>query len=60
MRNVVRELLREEIPSSRVRRSSLRYLIIWSWFDSMDQVRKFDGVLNEKDGDVVANHVYGC
>lgn len=47
----------EKVPCRIVRGSRLRDLVIRRWLDCVDQVGKEDGILDEKDGDVVANNV---
>jgi hypothetical protein len=46
-----------EIPKVVVRRLCLGHLVMGLWLNSMDDVGKFDRVLNEKHGDVVSNNV---
>src|SRR5947208_322945 len=50
-------LLAEEIPCGIMRRGSLGYLAVWTGFDGVDEVGEENCVLNEEDGDVVANNV---
>jgi hypothetical protein len=37
---------------------SLGYLIVWHGLYRVDQIRKEDGVLDEENGDVVANDIW--
>jgi hypothetical protein len=50
-------LLTEKVPGGIVRRRRLRNLIITTGLDSVDQVGETDGILDEEDGDVVADDV---
>jgi hypothetical protein len=52
-----RWLLAEKVPSAIMSSSGLGNLAVWPGLDSMDQVREFDGILNEEDGDVVTNNI---
>jgi hypothetical protein len=50
-------LLAEKVPRRIVRRRSLRHLAVRAWLDCVDEVRELDGILNEKDRNVVSNNV---
>jgi hypothetical protein len=32
-------------------------LILWFWLDGMDEIRKLNGILDEKDRDIVTDNV---
>ncbi len=49
-----------EIPCIVMSRLSLRNLVMRFRLDSVDQVGEFDGMLDEKDGDVVSNYKLWC
>ena len=38
-------------------RLPLRHFIVGFRFDGMDEIRKFDGILNEEDGRVIAYQI---
>jgi hypothetical protein len=50
-------LLAEEVPGGVMRSGSLRYLAVRVGLDGVDQVGEFYSVLDEEDGDVVADDV---
>jgi hypothetical protein len=50
-------LLTEEIPSRVVRSRRLRDLIVAARLHGMNQVGEFDRILNEENGNVVANDI---
>jgi hypothetical protein len=50
-------LLAKEVPGGIMCRCSLRDLAIWVGFDGVDEVREFYGVLDEEDGDIIANNI---
>ena len=50
-------LLAEKVPRSVVSSSSLRDFIVGAWLDSVDEVCKADGILDEEDRNVVADNV---
>ena len=52
-------LLAEEVPGRVVRGSSLGDFIVPAGLDGVDQIGEEDSVLDEEDGDVVSNEVYG-
>ena len=52
-------LLAEEVPGRVVRGSSLGDFIVPAGLDGVDQIGEEDSVLDEEDGDVVSNKVYG-
>jgi hypothetical protein len=52
-----RRLLAEEIPRAVMSSSSLRDLIVRPRLDCMNEVWELDGILDEEDGDVVADDV---
>jgi hypothetical protein len=49
--------LTEEVPSTVVSSSSLRNLVVWPGLYSMNEIREFDGILDEEYGDVVSNEI---
>ena len=52
-------LLAEEVPGRVVRGSSLGDFIVPAGLDGVDQIGEENSVLDEEDGDVVSNKVYG-
>ena len=52
-------LLAEEVPGRVVRGSSLGDFIVPAGLDGMDQIGEEYSILDEEDGDVVSNEVYG-
>ena len=52
-----RRLLAKEVPGAVVRRRRLGDLIVGPGLDGVDQIGELDGVLDEEDGDVVADNV---
>jgi hypothetical protein len=50
--------LRKEIPRRVVSCCCLWNLSVWLGLDSVDQIREFDSILDEKDGDVVADDIF--
>lgn len=50
-------LLAEEVPSRVMGGSSLRDLIVTTRLDSVDEIREKNSVLDEEDGNVVANNI---
>jgi len=50
-------IYRNEIPKIVVSSLRLRNFIVRSWLSSVNNIREFDCVLNEKDGDVVADEI---
>ena len=52
-------LLAEEVPGRVVRGSSLGDFIVPAGLDGVDQIGEENSVLDEEDGDVVSNEVYG-
>ncbi len=40
-----------------MRSSGLRDLAVWVWLHGMNKIRESDGVLNEENGDIVANDI---
>ena len=46
-----------KIPKGIVCAGSLRHLVVWLRLDSMDEIGKLDGVLNEKHRHVVAHQI---
>ncbi len=51
-------LLAEEVPSGIVSCGCLGDLSIGTWFDSVNEVWKEDRILDEEDGNVIANNVW--
>ncbi len=47
----------DEIPKSIVGALTLRHFVVGFRLDGMDEIGEFNGVLNEKDGRVVADQV---
>ncbi|GMG24939.1 unnamed protein product [Aspergillus oryzae var. brunneus] len=50
-------LLAEEVPSRVMGSGSLRDLIVTTRLDSVDEIREKNSVLDEEDGNVVANNI---
>jgi hypothetical protein len=50
-------LLAEKVPSRVVRSRCLRDFVIAPRLHRVDQIREFDGILNEEYGNVVANNI---
>ena len=48
---------RNKIPESIVCGCSLWNFIMRFWFYRMDEIRKFDGILNEKDGHIISDQI---
>lgn len=46
-----------KIPKVVMSTLSLRHLIMWLRLDSVNKIREFDGILDEENGDVVANEI---
>ena len=47
----------DEVPEGVMGRLPLRHFIVGFRFDGMDEIRKFDGILNEEDGRVIAYQI---
>lgn len=52
-----RRLLAEKVPGRVVGRGGLGNFVVGAGLDGMDEVGELDGVLDEEDGDVVADDV---
>lgn len=52
-------LLAEEIPGGIMSCSGLRNFTVLLGLDSVNQIGKLDGILDEEDGNVVSNDIYG-
>ena len=50
-------LLTEEVPCGIMSSGSLWNFFIWAWLDSMDQIWKQDGVLDEEDRYVIPHNI---
>jgi hypothetical protein len=50
-------LLREEVPRAVVSGGSLRYLLVRTWLDGIDQIQKLDSILDEEHGYAVSDDV---